>query len=137
MAFIWTPDLAVGVKEIDDQHKALFKAVDDLLEAMQRREGGKELERIVKFLGDYTKQHFSMEENLMTRSHYPDIVNHKAQHQGFIKAFTSIAVRLNTEGPSLTLVMEAQKTVCDWLRGHVSVTDRKLGGFLQEHDKAA
>ncbi|MHB0870885.1 MAG: hypothetical protein ACYC5J_15740 [Chloroflexota bacterium] len=29
----WTPDLSVGVTLIDDQHKGLFKRVNQLLEA--------------------------------------------------------------------------------------------------------
>ncbi|MHB9035807.1 MAG: hemerythrin domain-containing protein, partial [Armatimonadota bacterium] len=58
MAVQWTPDLAVGVREIDDQHRELFKRVNDLLEAMSKGKGRDEIAKVVAFLGNYVVTHF-------------------------------------------------------------------------------
>lgn len=49
-----TPDLTVGDSKIDEQHKQLFKAADDLAEAIFAGRGKEELEKTIDFLSEYT-----------------------------------------------------------------------------------
>lgn len=37
--YLWTPDLAVGVGEIDRQHQQLFGQIDQLVTALQQGRG--------------------------------------------------------------------------------------------------
>ena len=64
MAIEWTEDLATGVNKIDNQHKELFKRINNLLEACNQGRGKNEVEKVIKFLDDYVIIHFSEEENI-------------------------------------------------------------------------
>ncbi len=127
----WTPDLAVGVAEIDNQHKALFTKLNSLLDAMGKGTGDTEVIRLVDFLGQYVVDHFWTEEKYMARSHYPGAALHKLQHAGFIREFTKLKDQLSTRGVSAALVLGAHKQVSDWLVNHICKTDKVLGAFIK------
>lgn len=131
MGVQWTPDLAVGVKLIDEQHQELFKRVDSLLGAMREGKGKSVLDPVVQFLGQYTVDHFSMEERLMAQHKYPDAGAHKAAHEAFIKDFGELRSQLQAQGASSTTVIQTQRRLVDWLRDHIGKVDKKLGAFLQ------
>lgn len=90
MAIEWTQNLAVGVTEIDNQHKELFKRVNQYLEAMMERRGKEEIGKVIKFLENYVVTHFGTEERYMELHNYPDQRLHKEQHAAFIKTFNDI-----------------------------------------------
>jgi len=44
---IWSEDMSVGVKEVDDQHKKMVKMINDLHDAMKNRRGKFENETVL------------------------------------------------------------------------------------------
>src|SRR3970282_1435784 len=50
MAFQWRHDLSVGFQEIDDQHKELFRKINDLLESIGQGRGIQEVKNMIKFI---------------------------------------------------------------------------------------
>jgi len=48
MAFQWRQDLSVGFQEIDDQHKELFRKINDLLESIGQGRGIQEVKNMIK-----------------------------------------------------------------------------------------
>ena len=131
MAIEWTPDLAVGVEEIDNQHKELFKRVDSLLVAMRDGKGKDEIGTIVTFLQDYVVTHFGAEEAYMARYFYPGQVQHKAEHTRFVKDFLDLKSSLEAGGSGSTFIVMINRQVGDWLRSHIGKTDKALGEFLR------
>lgn len=132
MAVQWTPDLATGTNEIDEQHKELFRRVDALLEAWNQRKGGVEVERIIQFLGDYVVEHFGTEEKFMKQFNYGNAaVQHMAQHGVFIDMFGKLKERYKKEGPTPTFVEDTKEIVVDWLINHIKYSDKALGLFLK------
>jgi len=59
MPFEWTQNLSIGVAEIDNQHKELFKRINNLLDAISQGKGKQELFAVLEFLEDYSKFHFA------------------------------------------------------------------------------
>ncbi len=49
----WTQDFAVGVQEIDLQHKALFEHLNNLAKAMSQRQPAAEIASTLDFRGRY------------------------------------------------------------------------------------
>ena len=90
MSIVWTDNLAVGNKKIDDQHKELFRQINALYDACSRGEGKKSLSELVNFLENYVVEHFSSEEELMRKSNYPGYDVHKRSHQEFVLSFTTL-----------------------------------------------
>ncbi|MBI2264078.1 MAG: hemerythrin family protein [Armatimonadetes bacterium] len=132
MAMVWTEDLAVGVAEIDNQHKELFQRINNLLEATSQRRGKEELDGVLKFLEDYVVVHFGTEEKFMTLHGYPEYHPHREQHGNFIMDLRNLKKQYATEGATSYLVIQVQSRVCDWLRNHIAKIDKALGSFLKD-----
>lgn len=131
MAVKWTPDLAVGVDTIDNQHKELFNRVNQLLEASSQGKGKAEIGKILQFLGDYTVTHFGTEEKQMAQSGYGGIAAHKGEHMAFLRDFGNLTREYDQQGASTTMVIAVQRRVCDWLITHIGKSDKALGAFLK------
>lgn len=132
MAVQWNQNLAVGVADIDGQHKELFKRINDLLDALSQGKGKQELGNTLKFLEDYTRTHFSAEEKLMTKHSYPGLAIQKAEHSRFMNDLAALHREFEATGASLPLLIQVQKRTVEWLVTHISRMDKELGKFLNE-----
>lgn len=136
MALVWTPDLAVGVEEIDKQHKELFNRVNGLLAASSQGKGKEELGQVLKFLESYVVFHFGAEEKYMAQYAYPAMAHHKQEHAQFVKDFSNLKKELQAQGASAALVVQLHGWLGDWLRNHIGKVDKGLGAFLKTKMKA-
>lgn len=132
MAIQWNQNLAVGVADIDGQHKELFKRINDLIDALSQGKGKQELGNTLKFLEDYTRTHFSAEEKLMTMHSYPGLATQKAEHSRFMNDLAALHREFESTGASLPLLIQVQKRTVEWLTTHISRLDKELGKFLNE-----
>lgn len=134
MLFQWTPALAVGVKEIDDQHIELFARINKLLEALDRNSKTEVVLETIDFLEKYVEVHFGLEETYMDRFNYPamDFNAHELQHTVFWENFAELKSGFAEHGPTKELGEQLQAQVCAWLINHISRVDTKLGAFLKD-----
>jgi hemerythrin len=132
MGIVWTANLSTGVKEIDTQHKELFNKINRLIDAMSKGEGKKVLEEVFNFLSEYCKVHFSTEEGMMTSKKYPAFASHKQLHNEFMMKLNELKKRVDIEGISSTIVIEAQPLLIDWWYNHINKVDKVLGEFLNK-----
>ncbi len=132
MAIEWTEDLAVGSREIDDQHKELFKMINQMLEACNQGKGKEVLNELLGFLEKYVVTHFDTEENLMKRYNYPDYLNHTIHHEQFIQSFQELKNEMATTGPGTHIVIMTNRIVVGWLNSHIRNVDKLLGAFLKD-----
>lgn len=131
MSMQWSSDLATGVAEIDNQHKEIFSRFDRLFAACSEGKGKEEVLRLLLFLQEYVKEHFSAEERLQLRSAYPEYSEHKAQHTNFIAEVERLAREFAAEGATLPLVIKTNKALSSWLLQHISKTDMAFAGYLR------
>ncbi|NLJ80687.1 MAG: hemerythrin family protein [Firmicutes bacterium] len=127
----WTSDLAVGVKEIDDQHKIWFKKAGQLFEAGKDRRAKEVIGELLQFLDEYTKMHFADEEKFMREINYPGYAEQKKAHSEFIQRLKKLRQDYEASGGSITVIIQANKMVVNWLIGHISRMDRKIGEFVK------
>lgn len=132
MALEWKPDLAVGVKEIDDQHKELFSKISALFDACNVGKGKEQIDNTVRYLQEYVVLHFNSEEKLQKQYNYPEYINHKAQHDQFIKDFLELKESIDKDGITGLLIIKLNKTLVDWLINHIRKTDKVFAAFLKE-----
>ncbi|HHY75901.1 MAG TPA: hemerythrin family protein [Firmicutes bacterium] len=128
----WSDQLSIGVEEIDNQHKELINRCADLLSAMAKGKGKDEVAGTLNFLTEYAVFHFNAEEKIMKDNAYPGFAHHKQQHEYFTGKVAELKDRLNREGPTSSLAIQAQRLLSDWLVNHISVIDSALGAFLLE-----
>ncbi|MBI5561154.1 MAG: hemerythrin family protein [Deltaproteobacteria bacterium] len=118
-----------GVPWQDKQHGELFERIKELISAMERGEGEKEVLKFMDFFDEYIVVHFHDEEKAMNACQFPDALSHIKEHTNFIDDFSSLKSELN-KGVTPLLVEEVKKRVLLWLKTHTCGSDKKLGAFL-------
>lgn len=127
----WTPNLSVGVKMIDDQHKMWFEKAEKLFDAGKNHQAKEYIGELLTFLDDYTKKHFADEEKYMLSIHYPEYEVQKKAHTAFIAELAKLRNDFDTSGGSLMVILNANQMVVDWLTKHISNMDKKIGEFAR------
>ena len=129
MALItWTNDFSVNIKEIDEQHKKLMAMINDLHAAMLVGKAKDAIGPILGGLVDYTKTHFALEEQLMTKHQYTGYLAHKAAHDALTKQVMDLKAKFG-EGKAL-ITMDIMTFLKDWLTKHILETDKKYSSFF-------
>jgi hemerythrin len=126
--FLWSERFLVNIKKIDEQHRGLVLAINELHDAMQAGQGrgavGATLDKLVK----YTLTHFADEEELMKTHEFPGYEEHKRQHDILKQKVVRLRNDVN-DGGVLTSV-EMLNFLIDWLTGHILKSDKQYGPFL-------
>lgn len=135
MAFLWDKKLETGNAMIDQQHKELIAAINNLLQACSSGKGREEITKTMKFLYDYTAKHFGDEEQLQKQYRYPDYVNHRRYHEEFKKVVKDLATQLQKEGPSIALVGKVNTSIGGWLLNHIQREDVKVAAHIKSQQK--
>lgn len=132
-AIAWTPDLAVGNAEIDEDHRQLFALLERLRQDAKTGLVNQETQSIVDALREYTENHFAREEALMREINYADYLLHKAEHERFVSEVCALQSRVARGARTLSLSIE--QVLSDWLRRHVLVLDVALAKAVTDSRK--
>lgn len=131
MAIAWTPNLSVGVNQIDDQHKIWFEKANELFEAGKAQRAKEYINTMIDFLDEYTKQHFRDEEAYMEEIHYPELDAQKKAHAIFIDNLAKLKKEYNETDGNILVILNANKMVLDWLTNHIRSMDKKIGEYVK------
>ena len=121
--FGWSDSFAVGIPQIDAQHKQLFEIISDLHEAMKNRRSSLIMEQTLNKLVDYTVKHFGTEEALLRTRNYSELLQHKVIHEQFtarIKKFQE-----QHQAGAALINIELMEMLQKWLVGQIQGTDMK------------
>jgi methyl-accepting chemotaxis protein len=132
----WDQSLSTGVAKIDDQHRQLIDAVNNLIDAIEAGRGAAELKKALDFLVNYTVIHFDGEEAIQRECGYPGFENHRRIHEAFKKAAAEMAGEMERDGITPNLVNEVKRKFGDWLVTHIKGQDCELGAFIKSKGKA-
>jgi hemerythrin len=130
LEFAWKDEYAVGVPEIDTEHRELLAHMGQLAEAILR-EDAVAAQDALDFLSAHADTQFKTEEGLMHQHHYPFTYEHLRQHLTFTDNFKKLreAIEAGKYHP-LYLAFRVQLLLIDWLINHTAQTDRHLARFL-------
>ena len=129
MTLQWTNALSVGVAQIDGQHQELFRRAGQLLDTLEAGKRAEVLE-LIDYLHEYATTHFGLEETWMRETLYPGYVRHKAEHDRFIADLRLLSRDLDDTVPRALAPFQLGRWLAQWLKEHVSGTDRELGRYL-------
>jgi hemerythrin len=124
----WTEELAVGVSGIDEQHRQLFDHINRFYSAFANEVQRPDVGALLDAMLAYTQYHFGNEEALMRRHGYPDMLEHLAQHEVFVKKTWEFSDRLRSGRP--LIATQVTNYLRDWITSHILAVDTKLGRFL-------
>jgi hemerythrin len=131
---VWKPSLAIGVPEVDAQHRALFERAASFEAAVAARAPNFRLEELFAYLAHYADAHFEAEERLMREVGYPGLPEHAKEHADFKRTLLSLMPQWESEGESSALLMSLLGFLDYWLTSHVTSRDQRIGEFLRSRN---
>ncbi len=124
----WTPSLSVGVKEMDNQHRELVKALNDLFDAMSAGQTKTVMGPLLTSLLKYTRYHFAAEEALLAEYEFPALADHKEMHKKLAKEVEEYVDRYQ-EG-EIGVGAGLLDFLHQWLTQHIKKEDLRYGSWL-------
>jgi len=127
----WKDEYSVNVKEIDDQHKELFRIINILITevALLKNEG--KMKGIIADIVKYKVAHFATEEKYFKEFNYDGAEDHIQKHQAFTKGLEEIATKFSND--TIGLAFAVTDYLEDWLITHLLGTDHKYIKCFNDH----
>jgi hemerythrin-like metal-binding protein len=122
----WTVADSVGNDEIDREHQTWFSIVNRLDEAVKSGASQDAIEYVLTAVIEYTRVHFSHEEEEMRRAGFPGFEAHKKIHDEFVDRMERMAELVH----SPDLVERLVRATRRWLIHHIRTVDREYVGHL-------
>jgi len=126
----WDEKYSVGDDGIDQQHKELFKIINNLDDAIRNAQGKSAIHQILNEMNGYIAWHFNEEETYMKENDYPELNAHRVAHQTFVDE-TADAIKKLEFGFELGLALVTRKFLGEWIKKHVLVEDQKYKSYIQ------
>jgi hemerythrin len=119
----WNEAFSVGVQKIDDQHRKFLSITNQLFDSMQGAQDREVVGSVLKELQQYVVYHFKTEESMMKMYNYPNMNEHKLEHEGAIQKVNKFVLDYERNLPSVDI--ELLKFLSDWIQNHILQVDRK------------
>ena len=127
----WSKRYSVGVDAWDQEHSILFGILNDFHSSMLKGQAQAVAGLLLNKLMDYTRQHFSTEERMMTEAHHPRLDHPRALHHELTAQVVEFTGRYKHGDQSMYLPL--RKFMRDWLDNHVLKEDRECAAWLNQH----
>lgn len=133
---IWKDNYEIGVKEVDQQHKELFKRLNSFLRVVRSDEDKdikcEKIEETLDFMSEYVVVHFDSEEAIQKKYNYPEYEKHHQIHERFKAEIAEFKKEFEEDKYNEDLVMEFSGKLLTWLINHVAAEDQKIGDYINE-----
>jgi hemerythrin len=124
----WNDQYLIGQPTIDEQHKMLFRLINDFHTHWSEKRDPKDIAQVLNRLIQYGELHFREEESIMAREGYPLLEAHSKIHERLIDEI----FKLNEElvDKSQLLERDMAKFLKQWLVDHIVHNDYEFRNFL-------
>jgi len=133
----WQEAFLTGIDEIDRQHQKLFETLNTLHFLLKKGSKHEQVEEILKFLEEYTIEHFGTEEKFIkeTNGKIPEELygRHLKEHRYFIdrvQHFQGIFDAYKNGEHEREAMLKLFAFLSNWLCDHILKTDKETASFL-------
>ena len=126
----FTDDCLIGVEEIDNEHRELFRIINETQELLDNQILDDKYDRIremVERLGKYAEEHFRHEEEYMESIKHPELELQKRQHLFFCDKINGITTSFASEEEQQAVLEDLLKYLVTWLYRHIISSDLMIG----------
>ena len=124
----WNHACSVRVRAMDDQHGILMDTINELRLAMVRGSDKELIGALLKRLVEFSQMHFSSEEQLMERSGFPGLAQHRAAHRDLLEQLRNGAhLLLHGDGVQTRPLLNSLR---DEFIAHIEDFDRQYGPWM-------
>ena len=127
----WTDQEAIAYNVLMDAHHRIFF---EMIKEFSKHTGKNDQEAIkrrIEFLLEYAAMHLGAEEKLMRQANYPELDEHKAVHDAFVRKLLSTKESFDKDPTSVTAegILEVMQ---DWLVNHIVGSDKRYMPYVQK-----
>jgi hemerythrin len=126
----WDNAYALGISEIDNQHKILFSIYDEFVQAFNNEKSSEHIKTLLEKLDSFRIFHFETEENMMIKLKYDLYEQHYKEHQFFAKTIAEFAQHFKYGNK--VLVNEIIGFLKKWFISHISGSDVLFKDYIVE-----
>lgn len=129
MYYKFRDECLIGVDQIDDEHRELFRLVGevhDLLENNWTDDKYFEICDLIERLKEYAAEHFRHEEEYMVEIGHPELEMQKQQHALFCEKVNEVDLRA-AESDQQELIGDLLSYLVEWLYKHIIGSDILIG----------
>ena len=126
---VWKSQYETGIPIIDEQHRRLFEALDQVQEAVAQGSSRDELQDLVQALLAATREHFRTEEVIMAHHGFPDLLVHIREHEMLLEKLEDLNQRFQQSQDSMALLVTT--FMGGWLRHHISEGDFSYAEYMK------
>jgi hemerythrin-like metal-binding protein len=119
----WLPEYSVNEAKLDNDHKKLFDLLNTAYEIVMNSKQMVCVHSVIGELSEYTRHHFSEEEQYMREKGFQEIDAHIAEHMEFKNKIE--ALNTHFHGNNLEVAQELIIVLGGWLLHHVIKEDIK------------
>lgn len=130
--YYFTEDCLTGVKEIDDEHRELFRILNELHDLLANELLSDKYDRTRKLLErlkDYTQCHFAHEEAYMESINHPELELQRRQHSAFTAKISEMDVTLPGSDQQ-GFLNDLLQYLVTWLYRHIIGSDMMIGKLI-------
>ncbi len=125
--FTWSENYAIGIDEIDVQHKKLVDIgakLEDMLSTGDSVDYYDYILETLDELKDYAEYHFSYEEKKMEEHGYEELEQHRMEHLFFVKRINRLSMQ-DIDSQQMGVITETLNFLAKWLFSHILNSDMK------------
>ena len=126
--FTWKDSFAIGVTEIDQQHRVFLEYLNECYQQTSRNCNAGIDHHLHEKLREYASTHFRFEEALMQAKGYPGLESHVRQHKYFESQVAELDA--NQAGGRARTTESLFVFLRDWFLSHILEDDRKFLPFV-------
>lgn len=130
-AIEWNDSYSVGIAELDEQHKKLFRIINTMFEADDLSVNSQTVTDLLTEMVEYASAHFDAEEKYMSEHEYPDLANHIRAHETFRKKVDELRSARMAENKDMPSDMI--RFLYEWLVNHIMFGDKKYAPYIGSH----
>jgi len=132
--FAWNDAYVLGLPLIDNEHRALFAAADELSDAVARGDGTRAVKNLFTRLSSTLTTHFEHEEALMRHYRYPDVEDHLDEHRTVLDRMTR--AQKNLEAGALNIPSDILQFLRNWMDRHIRKYDQAAVRHIRANSMA-
>ena len=132
MYYKFTDNCLIGVEQIDDEHRELFRLVGevhDLLNDTWADDQYFEICDLIERLKEYAAEHFRHEEEYMEKIGHPELELQRQQHAQFCEKVNEVDIRA-AESDQQALISDLLSYLVEWLYRHIIGSDLLIGKLM-------
>ena len=130
----WREEFALGISEINEQHKKILAIINNLSEIFQEKKHYEQgvIDQIIQELNDYANYHFQTEEKYFDLFNYQDAEAHIKIHNQYREKISEWRQQYEKENDP-KIFFDVSEFLKNWWVWHINNTDRAYVPLLKEN----